>query len=269
MYVEGNPVTRVDPSGHCQRPDGTWDLFKWPWFGPCDPEDQPPTTPPISTPSPIPSPTPTPCPTPTPTPVPTMTIFFGGSGGDTAFPGPDPFGPTKVWAESATSANEVISFPGGSNGVGKMKQANAVDINAYKDANLILIGYSAGGDAALIFADKYRKYQQVNNGKGKITDIAVLGGTMTGNMTDSGTLAERWEVVLNNLSMWGTDIYILDDMAGGGGDASGYSVPSGATGTFYFDLRLDQEHWQGGYPGTGTNNSITFKDYVFSWFSSY
>ena len=37
MYVEGNPINRVDPSGQCYNPDGSWNWFEWPWFGwgPC------------------------------------------------------------------------------------------------------------------------------------------------------------------------------------------------------------------------------------------
>lgn len=175
-------------------------------------------------------------------------------------PGPDPYKVNKVWADSAT---EVEPFPGGANGVGKQKQADAIDINAYKDVNLILIGYSAGGDSALIFADKYRKYPQENNGIGKITDIAVLGGTMTGNMTDSGTLLETWPVVLDNLLLWGTDIYILRDDANFGDKASVYSAPVGASGTFFYDDRPNQSHT------TFTNNSESYKNEVYNWFSAH
>ena len=207
--------------------------------------------------------------TPTPGPMPTVTktIFFGGSGGSLDLPGPDPYYQTKVWADSAT---QVVRFPGGGR-QGKPNQANDVDINTYKDVNLIVIGYSAGGDTALIFADKYRNYQQTNNGgTGKITDIAVLGGTMTGLMTDGRDLAQEWPGVLNNLLMWGTDIYILDDKADGGGQAGGHVVPSNATGTFHFEQRLEQEHWDGGYPyGEGTNNSVAFKNEVYTWFDAH
>lgn len=33
-YVDGNPVNRADPSGHCYG-GSFWDLFKPPYFGPC------------------------------------------------------------------------------------------------------------------------------------------------------------------------------------------------------------------------------------------
>lgn len=185
---------------------------------------KPPETPPIQpqpSPSPAPAPTPEPAPPPTeppagppscddcaptpgPTPTVTKTIFFGGSGGSLDPKGPDPYYQTKVWADSAT---QVVRFPGGGSD-GKPDQANEVDINTYKDVNLIVIGYSAGGDTALIFADKYRTHQIQNSESGKITDIAVLGGTMTGKMTDGRDLAQEWRGVLDNLLMWGTDIYI-------------------------------------------------------------
>ena len=35
-YVEGNPINRSDPSGHCfNQADGTWHWFERPWFGNC------------------------------------------------------------------------------------------------------------------------------------------------------------------------------------------------------------------------------------------
>jgi YD repeat-containing protein len=220
----------------------------------------------VSTPEPSSTPLAVPCPTPSLTPMVTKTIFFGGSDGvSLANPGPDPTLQTPVWVQGAT---QVVPYPGGS----KANQANQVDINTYKDVNLIVIGYSAGGDAALMFAEKYRIQQFQNNGTGKITDIAVLGGTMSGLMTDGRNLAQEWPSVLSGLLVWGTDIYILDDKAAGGGEANGYQPPANATGTFYFVQRLEQEHWDGGLGGQlgiGTNNSEAFKTEVISWFNSY
>jgi len=36
-YTSSNPINRVDPSGHCYNPDGSWNWFQWPLFGlgPC------------------------------------------------------------------------------------------------------------------------------------------------------------------------------------------------------------------------------------------
>ena len=235
---------------------------------PVPPNTEPPAnfTPPSGSPTPTPSPTCTPTPTLPPVATGTATIFFGGSDGQSVQnPGPDPYKQTPVWAESAT---QVIPYPGGS----KAAQANAVDVNAYKDTDLIVIGYSAGADAALMFSDKYRINQTQNNGVGKITDVAVLGGTMSGTMTDGRDLAQVWPGVLDSLLIWGTDIYILDDKAQYGNEASGYQAPPDAIGTFHFESRTDQEHWDGGLDGNlgiGTNNSAEFKAEVFSWFASH
>ncbi len=200
------------------------------------------------------------------TPTITATIFFAGSDGVSLNDiGPNPSFQTPVWIQDV---NQVVRFPGG--GInGKMNQANAVNIDTYKDVNLIVIGYSSGGDAALIFADKYRRQQIQNCGSGKIIDIAVLGGTMTGKMTDGRDLAKEWPEVLDNLLVWGTNIYILEDKAAYGGAAAGYKAPPNATGRFHFEYRPSQEHWQGGYPGNGTNNSPEFRADVYSWFAAH
>lgn len=78
VYVEGNPVNRIDPTGHCfNQSDGTWHLLEWPWFGYCQNNTQTPNIPPTSTPAPTftvtctPTPTVTPSPTNTPLPTPT------------------------------------------------------------------------------------------------------------------------------------------------------------------------------------------------------
>ncbi len=98
---------------------------------------------------------------------------------------------------------------------------------------------------------------------------------MTGELTTGGSLISEWTRIFNNLLKWGTDIYVLDDAGHFGGEASGYSAPEGATGTFKFDPRPYQEHWQGPFDGsisalsTGTNNSPSYRDYVLSWFENH
>jgi hypothetical protein len=241
-------------------------------------------TAPAVTPSPSSSPTqqpaePDPCAnctsTPTPTPLPKLKIFFGGSWGQDRITerGPNPAEQTPVWNETA---DVVIQYPGS-----KTEHAKMVNIDDYANTNLIVIGYSAGADSALIFAYAYWQEQQKQGFLGRITDIAVLGGTMTGNLIDGGNLATEWPHILNTLLGWGTDIYVLNDIdqAGTGGEASGYSAPSGATGEFWYDDQSDpstgQEHWQGpwggpiSYSSTGTNNSPAFRDKVMSWFDNH
>jgi len=61
---------------------------------------------------------------------------------------------------------------------------------------------------------------------------------------------------------------VVDAAAYYGDEASGYIPPADAIGTFHFESRPEQEHWQGGNLGTGTNNSVEFRKYVFNWFSN-
>ena len=72
-YTAGNPVNRVDPSGQCYRPDGSWDWWTPPLFGsgPC------PVSTPTSTPTSTPSGSSTPTQTPTRTSTPTQTSTPG------------------------------------------------------------------------------------------------------------------------------------------------------------------------------------------------
>jgi hypothetical protein len=91
---------------------------------------------------------------------------------------------------------------------------------------------------------------------------------MTGEMPDGSDLAKMWPEILDNLLSDGADVLIVDDAAYYGDEASGYQPPIGAKGTFSFESYPDQEHWQGGYPGTGTNNSPEFRSYVLSWFQN-
>jgi hypothetical protein len=245
----------------------------------CAPIPSPtPTATPCPTPSPIPglpsntpvSPTGTPVAPNTPTPrptdrpptaLPTAIIVFGGSDGQNIRNnGPDPVEQIPVWNEIGTL---VIPYRGS-----KISQANDVPIDQYKNTNLILIGYSSGADAALIFADKYYRQQTTNHYSGKITDMALLATTMT---DDAAYIDSEWTNILDRLLIWGTDIYILEDSAHYGDKPKSYQTPTGATGTFKFDSRPTQGHWQAEHmetpprPGTGTNNSLEFRSYVMGW----
>ena len=94
---------------------------------------------------------------------------------------------------------------------------------------------------------------------------------LTGNFGNGRNLRNEWKGILDDLLVSSTDVYILDDKAAGGGDASTYSPPPQASGSFYFDERRDQEHWDGGLSGElgiGTNNSIKYRNDVMSWINS-
>ena len=183
-YVQENPISRRDPSGRCYTnsnifSSGYWARF-WesPILGPCD-SDQNNMEKNIysnntqQTPSPTCTTTSTPTVTPTSIPVAIVskTIFFGGSNGSSlADPGPDPKIQTPVWVIDA----DVYKYPGGS----KNAQADEVNISSYKNNTIIIIGYSAGADTALIFANKFRDYQKKNSILGSISDVIILGGTI-------------------------------------------------------------------------------------------
>ncbi|CAG0990738.1 hypothetical protein ANRL4_02454 [Anaerolineae bacterium] len=204
------------------------------------------------------------CSTNTPVPAPSsqtpVIIFFGGSDGvNLNTVGPDPKLQTPVWV---SIANLSVQYPG-------TKRQQAAQAVGYENSKIIAIGYSAGADTALIFADNYRR---TNSGTGRITGVGVLGGTMSGTMMDGVTsLATVWQSVLNELLQSGANIYILDDKAAGGDEAASYVKPSGAPGIFHFEQRLSQEHWDGGLggkTGIGTNNSDIYRDEVLNWFKN-
>jgi RHS repeat-associated protein len=78
-YIEANPVNRVDPSGMCYNPDGTWNWSNWhQWlnFGPCPSSIGQSNVPqPTVTPSPTPTPKSTCTPTVISTPTPTLILL--------------------------------------------------------------------------------------------------------------------------------------------------------------------------------------------------
>jgi hypothetical protein len=187
-------------------------------------------------------------------------VFCGSNGNNLEDEGPDPKDQIPAWINDIT---EVIQYKGGIGG--KAGQANTANINNYSSSSVFIIGFSSGADAGLMFAEKFIREKNRNV---TVKGIALLAGTMTGKMSDGRDLSQEWRGILDNLLINGVDVYIVDDKASFGDEASSYTPPDGATGSFFFDSRPSQEHWQGGYPGTGTNNSPSFRDYVFNWFAS-
>lgn len=151
----------------------------------------------------------------------------------------------------------------------KQNQANSV--TGYENHDIDAIGYSGGADSALMFADSF---QQNNVGTGRITGLALLEGTMSGGMSGGLRLESEWGAMLDRLLLDGVNIYILND---GGNDVgewpqvASYTPPSGATGTYCYDPRPDQPHWDGGLSGQvgiGTNNSAEYRDFVMGWLNN-
>jgi hypothetical protein len=212
----------------------------------------------------------------TPTPEPTATepvcsftpviLVFGGSNGVDIT---QPFDPIAIglpeqipaWVNDQTDydVTEVIRYTGS-------KRTHALAVSQdYKDADILLIGFSAGADSAIMYAYDY----VLNNvGCGRIRGVASLGGTMSGVMIDNmSNLQDVRTQVVDQLLLSGVDLYFLDDSAAGGDELANYTAPP-AIGSFQFVSRVSQEHWQGGYPGTGTNNSDIFRQEVLNWFQS-
>ncbi len=212
-----------------------------------------------------PTPTRTFTPIPTATPVPCLltpvTLVFGGSNGIDITQPFDPIAlglPEQIpaWVPVAT---EVRRYTGSKQGT-----ALAV-VGDYSDAEILIIGFSAGGDAAVMYAEHYLSS---NEGCGRIRGIAILGGTLTGTMINGANLMNEWPNVFDRLLFNSVDIYVLNDDAAYGDETANYAPPVSAPGVYVYVDHPQQQHWQGGYPGTGTNNNDQFRTEVLSWFSS-
>lgn len=179
---------------------------------------------------------------------------------------------------------------------GKNLQADMAmaDFQQLKNYNLLVIGYSAGADTALIFAQKYYEKIATEGGSGNITGLALLGPTLSNPQVSSNDLAysnlsTNWQNILNDLLVKrGTDVYILNDggFAGNTFSDSHYTAPGNAQGRLRHEIRdrdydpntITQEHinnyhdpgsygFQNGWPPNATNNSEAFKAEVLQWFS--
>jgi hypothetical protein len=194
-------------------------------------------------------------------------LLFGGLGpGGLGPEGPPPKDQLPYFNQIAS---ESVRYPGELPG-GKQRQAKNVRGN-YTDVSLLIIGYSAGADAALIYADGYMRDhpKQEAAGRWKITGVALLGPTMSGGMTSpGGNLDARWSSIMHKLLRGGTDIYLLDDAA-----PEKYTpftaAPPGSTGRYKYDSQPSLRHYDPtSCCGEATNNSIAVRNQVLSWFNS-
>ncbi len=160
-------------------------------------------------------------------------------------------------------ADEGVQYCGG-----KWNQVQGVEGN-YSNSDVFVIGYSAGADSALMYA---YNYMMNNQGSGQITGVAVLGGTMTGLMPFNGQssdLENHWQEILDYLLLNGVDIYIVDDWADYGDEASGYQEPDGSIGTFEHVFE-NMEHWVNpNGTGISVNNSEDVLKRTLDWFNSH
>ena len=196
-------------------------------------------------------------------PSPTNIIVLGGSYTTDRInePGPDPSIQTPHFAAAATI--EPIQYPGS-----KQTQANNThnEVNANNiDGDLLIIGYSAGADSALIYADRYMREHPEEKDDWGITGIALLGPTMSGTMNEGGTLDAQWERIMNDLLAGGTNVYWLDDDTKDSPEFRSYQAPS-CNGVLKKDRRPEQVHYDKKNSGLGTNDSLTFSQEVLNWF---
>gem|GEM_PF-2355200 len=259
-WVEGNVINRVDPSGL------TWDLAKNINTGFCKPVSQGQSScacygsiaylclngqlPPCATPAL----------SPTVTPVQTVTIYFGGRGytdiqqsnpGLYATPLDFTIAQAPTWSDLADIIN---IFP---NETTKAEQASAALNRDYSGVNVRVIGYSAGADAAVLFADQFTRQG------GQITDLAVLGGTMTAQGTN---LETDWRIMFQNLLTLGVDIYVLDDSAGDDPVWSSFNGTQFGPGSYILD-QSGEPHidYNFSVEGSGVNNNRAIMDRVLTW----
>jgi pimeloyl-ACP methyl ester carboxylesterase len=137
-------------------------------------------------------------------------------------------------------ATESVKYPGS-----KRAQAGSVKGN-YDNVDLLIIGYSAGADAALMYAD---------NHSGSIKGVGLLAPSMSGTMPEGGEpgggdLRLQWKGIVDKLLTGGTHIYLLVDASFPESHyaplVSGYRPP-GATnksGDFYLDnTNTQRQHY--------------------------
>ena len=211
-------------------------------------------------------------------------IFFAGCSGDTSHTGPEPKDQAIVWYEIADVSIQYYGDIGLDNKAEKINDnykyksgqiSQLGDMSKYANSLLYVIGYSAGADAALMFAYKFLQHTKLNDTNGFIQELAILGPTMTGGLpviegsSYSGDLSSCYTDFLDELLLDGTDIYVLDDEAGGGNDTYGYKAPDGATGFFEHVSETSRTHFAGSGYGSGTNNDPALRDTVLDWFNQH
>jgi YD repeat-containing protein len=199
-----------------------------------------------------------------PTPnLPSNVLLFGGLGPslDVNTDGPDPQDQLPYFSQIATESEP---YP-------RSKQTQANNMSIYDD-EVLIIGYSAGADAALIYANDYMNThpnQVQEEGRWKITGVALLEPTGTGTMSGGGSLATEWNSIIDRLLQGGTDIYYLNDNGDEELSIANNYTPPGATGDFYRDDRNIRHYDPENCGGNATNNSISVRDDVINWFRSH
>jgi len=227
----------------------------------------------------------------------TAYILLGGSPGDASQIGPDENDPTTdaqtpTWYE-LVQPEHFYQYPASKLEHAKDAMGRGV-CPKYANYDLVVIGYSAGADSALLFAEMYYSYKDANNTPGNIIGIALLGPTMS---DDTGYLDTDWKRIMNDLLIErGTKIYAINDNGGAGDALEDYRAQSGYfASTYEYDLQDNRfcdapdynpevdrklgepchgrDHWSTehltpGWATYGTNNDPDFRDRVIDWLTN-
>jgi hypothetical protein len=252
--------------------------------------------------------------TPTATPTPTrITIFLGGSiAGFPLVAGPLPACQSPIWVDGSDTnlppPDSVIRYRAvvkdqQTNVItdgGKMGQVNDafayIAQNNIQNPEILLIGYSAGADAALMFADEFVQ----NSANGRIVAVVMLGGTLSGYSefrmagirntaegSDQSTAANLYDEVVISALTGGIPILAFDDDSGQFGDLwtaiQNLQPPptniallsyTQSTNNHFGDLEGVEECIRGegtpppapdSNPGSGTNVNATVRSAVITW----
>lgn len=164
--------------------------------------------------------------------IPNVTVIFGGTDGspDGVFrDGPDPRDPIQGLPAWTSHGEGAVRYSG--------PKANATIKNVweYNDFNVSIIGYSAGGDIVVMWADPELRSSVA--GAGSIVDVVAIGPTSSGTMPNGKSLSDEFPRIFDALLRAGVDIMMIDDDAYWGSETRGYSAPPNATGTFTFQDR--------------------------------
>jgi hypothetical protein len=179
-------------------------------------------------------------------------------------PGPQPELQTPAWVERINAlGGDAFQYLGSKTG----QAQDALDMGLSGD--IAVIGYSSGADSAVIFAHQY-----LMSGAGRITDLVILGGTMSGTLPDSTALGDSWMCILIDLLNSGTDVYVLDDAGHDVNDPEWavfnfFVEPNGQNTPGTYEYVLDPRPHYDSQRGVGTNDDPQLVERIFNWIVSH
>lgn len=255
-YTNNNPLKYTDPSGHKIVCAGPSDSYCY--------DD--------SIPAPV-----TPTPTPTPAPASSAMVFCGSQGGgNMSAAGPECTGPVlDAWNPQYYGFpayawwNNLVQYPENKGNGKYMQFMNAKSHNLNLGNAPILFGYSAGSEAALMYA-----LDRIEQGLA-VKSIVLLDPTFTGINDGYGhqTTFDDWKVYMDKILNSGTSILVIDDNGSNPKvidiniNARDYSKPEGAKGHYLYQYMPYSHYADPGAadPTTTTNLSAGLAAAAYSW----